>query len=250
MRLNQKTAIITGGASGIGKVTVQKFLEQGANVVFTDINEEIGNQTREEFRKISDNVVFIKHNVHSEEDWARVISETKDRFGRIDILFNNAGIYSSKPITEYTVEEWERLMGINVTGTFLGMKHVIPVMREQKGGSIINASSIAGLTGSANVSLYGASKGAVRIMTKDVAMEVAHEQIRVNSIHPGVIQTSMGNELAAGFKITTEQVASSIPLKRLGTPEDIAHLVVFLASDESGFITGAEMVVDGGSTAR
>jgi NAD(P)-dependent dehydrogenase (short-subunit alcohol dehydrogenase family) len=250
MRLQGKAAIVTGGATGIGKAAVREFLEQGANVVFTDINEENGRKTSDELKKISDNVVFIKHDVQQEEDWAYVINETKNKFGSVDILFNNAGILSVKPLEDYSVEEWNRLMNINVTGVFLGMKHVIPAMRLQKGGSIINASSIAGLKGAPNHALYGASKGAVRMMTKNVAMEVAHEQIRVNSIHPGVIQTSMGNDLASGNNITTEQLASLIPLKRLGTPEDIANLVVFLASDESTFITGAEMVIDGGSSAR
>jgi NAD(P)-dependent dehydrogenase (short-subunit alcohol dehydrogenase family) len=250
MRLQGKTAIVTGGATGIGKATVQKFLEQGANVVFTDINEENGRKTYDELKKISDNVLFVKHDVQQEEDWARVVSETKEKFGGIDILFNNAGIFVTNPIEKYTIEEWNRLMGINVTGVFLGMKHVIPVMRLQEGGSIINASSVAGLKGVPNHALYGASKGAVRIMTKDVAMEVAHEQIRVNSIHPGVIQTSMGDEVASGTNLTSEQLASLTPIKRLGTPEDIAHLVVFLASDESTFITGTEMVIDGGSSAK
>ncbi|MCR8844533.1 glucose 1-dehydrogenase [Paenibacillus sp. SC116] len=250
MRLQGKTAIITGGATGIGRATVQKFLEQGANVIFTDINEENGRKTCDELKKVSDNVMFIKHDVQSEEDWAHVVSEANDKYGRVDVLFNNAGIFSSKPIEDYTVEEWNRLMGVNVTGVFLGMKHVIPIMRNQESGSIINASSIAGLKGAANHALYGASKGAVRIMTKDVALEVAQYQIRVNSIHPGVIQTSMGEAVATGVKATTEQIASSIPLKRLGTPDDIAHLIVFLASDESTFITGTEMVVDGGSSAR
>jgi len=250
MRLKGKTAIVTGGANGIGKATVQKFLEQGANVVFTDLNEEGGNRAQDELKKINDNVIFMKHDVQKEEDWARIASEAKNKYGQIDILFNNAGIYSTKPITDYSVEEWNRLMGINVTGVFLGMKHVIPAMRIQKSGSIINASSVAGLRGAPNHSLYGASKGAVRIMTKDMALEVAKDQIRVNSIHPGVIQTLMGEELAAGFKSTTEQLAGAVPLKRLGTPEDVAHLAVFLASDESTYITGAEMVVDGGTTAR
>ncbi|MFF2876463.1 SDR family NAD(P)-dependent oxidoreductase [Gottfriedia sp. NPDC057991] len=249
MRLLNKTAIVTGGANGIGKATVQKFLEQGAKVVFTDINEEAGNRTLDEMKKISDYVVFIKHNVQLETDWINVVNETKKNFGSIDILFNNAGIFSSKPVTEYETEEWNRLLGINVTGVFLGMKHTVPFMREQKGGSIINTSSIAGLKGTANATLYGASKGAVRIMTKDLAKEVAADQIRVNSIHPGVIETAMGSDLASSLNASNEQLAKTIPLKRLGTPEEIANLVLFLASDESSFITGTEMVADGGMTA-
>ncbi|PEJ52339.1 short-chain dehydrogenase [Bacillus sp. AFS002410] len=249
MRLLNKTAIVTGGANGIGKATVQKFLEQGAKVVFTDINEEVGLKTLAEMKAISDQVIFIQHNVQLEEDWIKVVNETKEQFGSIDILFNNAGIFSSKPITEYEVEEWNRLLSINVTGVFLGMKHTVPHMREQNGGSIINASSVAGLKGSPNNTLYGASKGAVRIMTKDLAKEVAADQIRVNSIHPGIIDTAMGAEVGTSVKASNEQLAMSIPLKRLGKPEEIANLVVFLASDESSFITGAEMVADGGMTA-
>ncbi|PEL14251.1 SDR family NAD(P)-dependent oxidoreductase [Bacillus sp. AFS017336] len=249
MRLLNKTAIVTGGANGIGKATVQKFLEQGAKVVFTDINEEAGKKTLDEMKAISDYVVFIQHNVQLEADWIKVVNETKEKFGSIDILFNNAGIFSSKPVTEYETEEWNRLLSINVTGVFLGMKHTVPFMREQKAGSIINTSSVAGLKGSNNATLYGASKGAVRIMTKDLAKEVAADQIRVNSIHPGVIETAMGADLASSHNASNEQLAMTIPLKRLGKPEEIANLVVFLASDESSFITGAEMVADGGMTA-
>jgi len=249
VRLLNKTAIVTGGANGIGKATVQKFLEQGAKVVFTDINEEAGQRTLEEMKKISDYVVFIQHNVQLEADWIKVVNETKKSFGSIDILFNNAGIFSSKPVTEYEIEEWNRLLSINVTGVFLGMKHAVPYMREQKSGSIINTSSIAGIKGGVNATLYGASKGAVRIMTKDLAREVAADQIRVNSIHPGPIETTMGSDLASSLNATNEQLAMAIPLKRLGKAEEIADLVVFLASDESSFITGTEMVADGGMTA-
>ncbi|MGG0177198.1 SDR family NAD(P)-dependent oxidoreductase [Gottfriedia acidiceleris] len=250
MRLKEKTAIVTGGANGIGKATVQKFLEHGANVVFTDVSEVAGKKTLEEMQKISNNVLFIQHNVQQESDWINVVEEAMRKFGKIDILFNNAGIFSSKPVTEYETDEWNHLFGINVTGVFLGMKHIVPVMREQKSGSIINTSSVAGIKGASNVTLYGASKGAVRIMTKDLAIEVAVDQIRVNSIHPGIIQTAMGDDLAASVNATSDQLVMSIPLRRLGTPEDIANLVTFLASDESSFITGTEMIIDGGITAR
>ncbi|MEH6942240.1 SDR family NAD(P)-dependent oxidoreductase [Bacillus sp. JJ722] len=250
MRLKGKTAVITGGATGIGKATVYKFLEQGANVVFTDINEENGNKTLAEINSMHGNVLFVKHDVQKEEDWKHVVEQATERFGHIDILFNNAGLYRTKPIQDYSIDEWNLVMGVNVTGVFLGMKHIVPVMRQQQKGSIINASSIAGIKGSPNHALYGASKGAVRKMTKDIALEVAGDSIRVNSIHPGIIQTSMGDAVAAGVNVATEELASAIPLKRLGTPDDIANLVVFLASDESSFITGTEMCIDGGSSAR
>ncbi|AZN38747.1 SDR family NAD(P)-dependent oxidoreductase [Paenibacillus albus] len=249
MRLQGKTAIVTGGANGIGKATVKKFLQQGASVVFTDIHEGTGLQTLEEMKQLSENVVFVQHDVQKEEDWSLVAATAIEKFGRIDILFNNAGIYSSKPVTDYTAEEWNRLLGINVVGVFLGMKHVVPTMVEQRSGSIINASSVAGIKGGPNLTLYGASKGAVRTMSKDLAKEVAAHQVRVNSIHPGVIQTSMGDAVASGMNATTEHIAAGIPLKRCGTPEEVADLVVFLASDESSFITGAELVIDGGQTA-
>ncbi|KRE59630.1 SDR family NAD(P)-dependent oxidoreductase [Paenibacillus sp. Soil750] len=249
MRLLGKTAIVTGGANGIGKATVKKFLEQGAKVVFTDINEQLGNQTLDEFKSISNEVVFIKHDVQKEADWGLVVNTTIDKFGTIDILFNNAGIYSTKPVTDYAVEEWQTLLGINVMGVFLGMKHAVTTMIAQKSGSIINTSSVAGIKGAADTTLYGASKGAVRTMSKDLAKEVAAHQVRVNSIHPGVIQTQMGDAVASGKQVTTTQLAAGIPLNRVGTPEEVADLVVFLASDESSFITGTEMVIDGGMTA-
>ncbi|MFD0589297.1 SDR family NAD(P)-dependent oxidoreductase [Paenibacillus sp. GCM10027627] len=251
MRLQGKTAIITGGANGIGKATVKKFLAHGANVVFTDINEQAGAAAQQEFQSIGGgHSVFVKHDVQKEEDWALVVRTAKEKFGRIDTLFNNAGIYSAKPIPDYSVEEWQRLLGINVIGVFLGIKHVVPEMRAGQGGSIINASSIAGLKGQLNHSLYGASKGAVRILTKDAAIELAADQIRVNSVHPGVIQTEMGDAVASGFHVTTDQLAAGIPMKRVGAPDDIANMVVFLASDEAAYITGTEMVVDGGATAK
>lgn len=250
MRLNGKTAIITGGANGIGKATVQKFLEQGANVIFTDISEDNAQKTLAEMKNKFDNVLFIKHDVQKENDWINVVGQAIDKFGRVDVLFNNAGLYSTNSVVDYSIEEWNRVMGVNVTGVFLGMKYVVPIMREQQNGSIINASSLAGIKASANHTLYGASKGAVRMMSKDLAIEVAGDSIRVNSIHPGVIQTTMGDAVASGFNVETEQLANVIPLKRVGKPEDIANLVVFLASDESTFITGTEILIDGGSSAR
>ncbi|MFF5400601.1 SDR family NAD(P)-dependent oxidoreductase [Peribacillus butanolivorans] len=246
MRLQNKVAIITGGANGIGKKTVERFLEEGSKVVFTDLNTEEGTKALQEFQQNFSDIHFIKQNVQSESDWAKVVSETIEKFGRIDVLFNNAGIYKAKSIEETTLEDWNLLMGVNVTGVFLGMKQVIPIMKNQRSGSIINASSLAGLRGSANHILYGASKGAVRMMTKDIAAEVAPYSIRVNSIHPGIIQTSMGDSLAKGIGVSTDKIGKAVPLKRTGTPEDIANAVVFLASDDSTYITGTEIVIDGG----
>lgn len=186
-----------------------------------------------------------------EEQWRDVVERTVQRFGTIDILFNNAGIFLIKPITETSVEEWNDVMNVNVTGTFLGMKHVLPIMAKNRRGSIINSSSVAGLKGAPGRALYGASKGAVRIMTKDVAIEYAPYNIRVNSIHPGFIaKTNMAEYAANVFQTTVEKIGEQYPLKRAGALEDVAKAVLFLASDDSTFITGTELVIDGGVTNR
>lgn len=250
MRLENKVAIITGGGTGIGKETALQFAKQGAKVVITDINKEAAINTAQEIQAMGAEAIFVQHNVSSEEDWKMVVSETISHFKKIDVLFNNAGIYIIKPLTAIEVDEWNRLMSINVTGVFLGMKHVIPVMVEQKSGSIINASSIAGLFGAPGHALYGASKGAVRIMTKDAAIEYAGKGVRVNSIHPGFIETAMTDYASEATGRTTEELNNAYPLGRMGTTEEVAHTVVFLASDESSFTTGTEFVIDGGATAR
>lgn len=250
MRLENKVAIITGGGTGIGKETALQFAKQGAKVVITDINKEAAINTAQEIQAMGAEAIFVQHNVSSEEDWKMVVSETISHFKKIDVLFNNAGIYIIKPLTAIEVDEWNRLMSINVTGVFLGMKHVIPVMVEQKSGSIINASSIAGLFGAPGHALYGASKGAVRIMTKDAAIEYAGKGVRVNSIHPGFIETAMTDYASEATGRTTAELNAAYPLGRMGTTEEVAHTVVFLASDESSFTTGTEFVIDGGATAR
>ncbi|MBA9028661.1 SDR family NAD(P)-dependent oxidoreductase [Peribacillus huizhouensis] len=250
MRLQDKVAIITGGGTGIGKETALKFAKEGAKVVITDINKDAAMNTAQEIQAMGAEAIFIQHNVSDEDDWKKVVSETRSHFNKIDVLFNNAGIYIIKPLTEIELDEWNRLMSINVTGVFLGMKHVIPVMVEQKKGSIINASSIAGLFGAPGHALYGASKGAVRIMSKDAAIEFAGKGVRVNSIHPGFIETAMTDYASEATGRTTEELNSAYPLGRMGNTEEVAHTVVFLASDESSFTTGAEFVIDGGATAR
>ncbi|KPV44009.1 SDR family NAD(P)-dependent oxidoreductase [Alicyclobacillus ferrooxydans] len=247
-RLQDKVAIITGAGTGIGKQTALLFAAEGASVVVTDIHEESGSQTANEIVENGGDALFFKHDVRSESDWQQVVQTTVEKYQKIDVLFNNAGIYLIKPLTETTVEEWERLMGINVTGVFLGMKHVLPVMAKQRAGSVINASSVAGLIGAAGHALYGASKGAVRIMTKDVAAEYAPYQIRVNSIHPGYIRTGMAEYGAQMAQVTMEQLGQGYPLGRLGDPMDVAKLVLFLASDDSSYITATEFVIDGGMT--
>ncbi|PIC83008.1 SDR family NAD(P)-dependent oxidoreductase [Sporosarcina sp. P1] len=246
-RLKGKTAVITGGATGIGRETALLFAKEGAQVAITDIDEAAGQNTLEELRQITGQATFIKHDVSSEADWITVAAALKARFSRVDILFNNAGVYVIKPIREIELETWNRVMSINVTGVFLGIKHIVPLMETAGGGSIINASSIAGLIGGPGHSLYGASKGAVRIMTKDAAAEYAKSRIRVNSIHPGYITTGMVDYASETSGKTPEELAAAYPLGRMGTADEVSRLVLFLASDESSFCTGSEFVIDGGA---
>ncbi|KQL50779.1 short-chain dehydrogenase [Heyndrickxia shackletonii] len=251
MRLENKVAIITGGGTGIGKETALLFAKEGAKIVITDINQESGNQTVKDIQDSGGEALYIRHDVSKEEDWKKVADDTIKTFGKVDILFNNAGIYIIKPVAEIELEEWNRLMSINVTGVFLGMKHIMPLMAKQNNGSVINASSIAGLTGAPGHVLYGASKGAVRIMTKDAAMEYAPFGVRVNSIHPGYIDTGMADYASEVSGNSKEKLGKDLfPLGRLGSVKDVANTVLFLASDESAFTTGSEFVIDGGATAR
>ncbi|RHW46310.1 short-chain dehydrogenase [Bombilactobacillus bombi] len=246
-RLENKVAIITGGAAGIGLATTKRFILEGAKVVFTDVNDTEGTKVQKE---LGNKAVFIKQNVASENDWIKVVQNTLDKFGKIDILFNNAGIYRIKPIIDISLDEWKQLLDININGVFLGMKHVLPKMASSNSGSVINASSIAGLIGSAGHVLYGASKGAVRIMSKDEAAEYATHNIRVNSIHPGYITTAMSDYASESLKLSKEELNKTYPLGRMGKPEEVANLVLFLASDEAAFITGTEIPIDGGFTSK
>lgn len=249
-RVEGKTAIVTGGGSGIGRSSCLRLAGEGANVVVTDIDEERGEETAGLISQDGGEATFLRHDVTSEDDWESVVREAEDRYGRVDVLLNNAGLYLIKPLAETTLEEWNNLMAINVTGVFLGMKHTAPLMAERESGSIINLSSVAGLMGVPGHALYGASKGAVRIMTKDVAMEYAASQVRVNSIHPGYINTGMAEYGAEASGTTVEQLGQDMyPMGRIGEPEDVANVVLFLASDESRYMTGAELVIDGGGTA-
>lgn len=246
-RLQDKVAIITGGATGIGRVTVNLFLEEGATVIFTDVDVERGRAVETELA--SDRAVFLPHDVTSEDQWREVVSDAVARFGGVDILFNNAGIYQIASLEDTTVTDLERIFAVNVTGTFLGLKHVLPVMVRGGGGAVVNASSVAGTTGAPNHAAYGASKGAVRTLTKDAAAEYATHQVRVNSIHPGYIRTAMSDYASATTQLTIEELGRMYPLGRMGQPEEVARAVLFLSSDESSFITGVELPIDGGFTA-
>ncbi|WP_298448772.1 glucose 1-dehydrogenase [uncultured Marinobacter sp.] len=242
-RLKGKVAIVTGAAQGMGASHARVFIREGAKVVLTDLNEEKGQALAAE---LGENALFVKQNVTSESDWARVVSTTEERFGPVDVLVNNAGITMSKSLLDTSLEDYRRILDINQVSVFLGMKAVVPSMKKAGGGSIVNVSSINGLVGGAIG--YTDSKFAVRGMTKAAALEVASSGIRVNSVHPGVIETPM--IMQGDTKAAVEEFAKHIPLKRLAKSEEVSSLILFLASDESSYSTGSEFVVDGGITAQ
>ncbi len=243
-RLQDKVAVITGGAGGIGKVTAKRFLDEGASVVLVDLFEDALAEAKTE---LGDNVLTVQADVSKEEDVQKYVDQTVEQFGKIDIFFNNAGIEGKvAPITEQKVDDFDKVIAVNVRGVFLGLQKVLPVMIKQKSGSVINTSSVAGLGGSPNVSPYITSKHAVVGLTKAAAVENAAHNIRVNSIHPSPVNTRMMRSLETGLEVDEATMAKSIPLGRYGESEDIANLVVFLASDESTFITGVQYRIDGG----
>lgn len=248
-RLENKVAIITGAAGGMGKADALLFAKEGAKVAISDIQEDKIQEVVREIEQNGGEAIGFAHNVASEEDWTRVVEGTIAKFGKVDILVNNAGVSNATPFLELTVEQWEKTMSINVTGVFLGQKHVIPHMINNGGGSIINISSIAGLTGGSGSGPYTASKGAVRMLTKATAVDFAKHNIRANSVHPGFIETPMTVEMMADEKMRN-WFLSMTPLPRLGKAEDIAAGVLFLASDESSYITGIDLPIDGGYVAK
>lgn len=242
-RLDGKIAIITGAAQGMGAAHARKFIEEGAKVVLTDLNDEKGQELATE---LGENALFIKHDVTKADDWATVIAETEKAFGPINVLVNNAGITMAKSILAVTEEEYRRIVDINQVSVFLGMKAVIPSMQKANGGSIVNVSSINGIV--AGAIGYTDTKFAVRGMSKAAAMEAANYGIRVNSVHPGVIATPM--VVQEDTQAAVEEFSKHIPLKRIAQSEEVSNLVAYLASDESSYSTGAEFIVDGGLTAR
>lgn len=248
-RLANKVALITGGASGLGRGVAQRFIEEGAQTIITDIAPNGADVAK------ALSASFIKQDVADEESWQAVISEVVARFGRLDILVNNAGIFANAAVEDTTLETWQKVMDVNLTGVFLGCKYAVRQMKansDSAGGSIINLSSVVGLRGQMGGSAYSASKGGVRLLTKTVALETAPFGIRCNSIHPGVIDTPIMDPIFAAAEdpdAVRKRIESTLPIGYMGDPaRDIGNLAVYLASDESVYITGAEMVADGGMT--
>lgn len=254
-RVQDKTAIVTGGALGIGKAACSLLAREGASVVIADIDDENGNALADSLSSEGLSAVFKHLDVASEQEIKDVVEEVWQEFGHIDILVNNAGIAgANKPTHELTVEEWQKVMDVNVKGVFLGTKYTVPRMLKSGGGSIINLSSIYGLVGAPDIPPYHASKGAVRLMTKTDALLYAEKGIRVNSVHPAYIWTPLVEKLAKDSgqdpKAFRKQLDSKHPVGHVGEPDDIAYGILYLASDESKFMTGSELVIDGGYTAR
>lgn len=256
-RVQDKVAIVTGAALGIGEAAAHLLAREGARVVLTDIKDREGEAVAQRIRDAGGEALYLRHDVAQETDWETVVRETLSRFGRLDVLVNNAGVAEACLPDEETLEHWRWLMSINVEGVFLGTKHAIRAMKaaQPAGGSIINLSSIAGMVGVPDLGAYCTSKGGVRLYTKSVALYCAKNglNIRVNSIHPGYIWTPMVEHYLAQHGDVEEgrKAADSLhPVGHMGEPNDIAYGVLYLASDESKFMTGAELVIDGGYTAQ
>lgn len=256
-RVQTKVALVTGAALGIGAATARLLAREGAAVVLTDIKDDEGQQVATEICDGGGEAIYLHHDVADEEAWERVVAAAVDRFGGLDVLVNNAGVGWGGPPEDETLERWRSLMSVNLDGVFLGTKHALKVMSRDVGrrASIVNISSIEGLVGDPNLGAYNASKGGVRLYTKSVALYCgkAGLGVRVNSIHPGYIWTPMvENYLTENGDVDEGRAALDAlhPIGHIGEPEDIAYAVLYLASDESKFMTGAELVVDGGYTAQ
>ena len=246
MRLAGKVAIVTGGSRGMGETEAKMFAAEGAKVVIADLSEESGRKVEAEIAEAGGEAVFVKLDVTDEQQWESAVAKTIERFGRLDVLVNNAGVSGGISNDVLDTGAWDTIMDVNAKGVFLGMKYAIPEMQRSGGGSIINISSISGFVGQEYVHMgYNASKGAVRIMTKSAAAQYAREGIRVNSVHPGLLPP-MGTSTATSAPETRERMLAHVPMGRAGRREEVGYAVLFLASDEASYITGTEIVVDGG----
>ena len=256
MRLAGKVALISGAAAGVqgelmgfGGAAARLFTQEGAKVVLTDIRDELGQRTADEISEAGGEAIYLHLDVTSEAEWVSVVEAAVARFGRLDILVNNAGSGARYRVEDTSEEDWDGQMNVHAKGVFLGTKHAIPQLRKVGGGSIINVSSIYGLVGSETSTAYHAAKGAIRLFSKSAAIQYANENIRVNSVHPGYAHTPLTDR---GYQDPDyfENIRSRIPMGRVGNAYDIAYGMLYLASDESSFVTGSELVIDGGTTAQ
>ena len=264
-RLEGRTALITGAARGIGAATARRLASEGARILVGDLLDELGAKTAAEIKDAGAQAEYLRMDVTREADWSTACQMAQSRFGGLDILVNNAGVVFPASIDETSLDDWRRTHAVNVEGVFLGIRTCTPLLKEggrrwPGGAAIVNLSSVAGLVGSPRMPAYSASKGAVRLLTKSVALEFGQKKypIRINSVHPGVVDTDMGQivvDLVKKRSAIDETAARALlvalhPIGRLGKPEDIANAIAFLCSDDAAFITGSELVVDGGYTAQ
>jgi NAD(P)-dependent dehydrogenase (short-subunit alcohol dehydrogenase family) len=246
MRLQGKVALITGAAHGMGETEAKMFAKEGAKVVVADVDDTEGQQVVAGIVEVGGEALFVHLDVTREADWRQAVDRTVTAFGRLDILVNNAGISGSSGVDLFDTAAWDKVMEINAKGVFLGLKYAIPAMRQAGGGSIVNISSISGFVGQDYIHMaYNASKGAVRLMTKSAAVQHAKDGIRVNSVHPGVMPPMRTSRVTANAE-QRQRMLAQVPMGREGRREEVGYAVLFLASDEASYITGTEVVVDGG----
>jgi NAD(P)-dependent dehydrogenase (short-subunit alcohol dehydrogenase family) len=257
MSLKGRAAIVTGGASGIGEACSETLAAAGAPVLITDIDDQRGKDVVARIAKAGGTAHYLNHDVRDEAAWPGVVAEAEKRFGRLDIMVANAGIGIMSPIATMTLADWQKQQAINLDGVFLSIKHAIPAMKKQGGGSIVLMSSVAGLRGAPGLAAYSATKGGVRLLAKSVALEHAADNIRCNSVHPGIIATPIWDKILTGAEGNRrnapidprERAQLSVPLPRVGEAQDVANGVLFLCTDAANYITGQELVIDGGMTA-
>ncbi|TAJ95391.1 MAG: glucose 1-dehydrogenase [Reyranella sp.] len=256
-QVSGKVAIVTGGASGIGEACAETLAREGASVLITDIDDTLGKGVVERITKAGGKAHYMRHDVRDEGAWPGIVADAEKRYGRLDIMVANAGIGIMSPIATMTLADWQRQQAINLDGVFLSIKHSIPAMKRAGGGSIVLMSSVAGLRGAPGLAAYSATKGGVRLLAKSVALEHAADSIRCNSVHPGIIATPIWEKIPTGAEGNRrnapidprERAAATVPLPRVGEAQDIANGVLFLCTDAANYITGQELVIDGGMTA-